>query len=181
MPLTGSIPAPQHPPGCMKKFFWRFMVKDLFDRSLHQDIPSSPVLLIWVFQVCPAASPATWSNSPPGGDQLTALSRSWPKCQEHIATVLTPTDRTRTYRTYLPQQPKAICRQPSCSLERISTHSAEDLSYLHKRTESSSSPQAWFQSQCNTLKCGQSIKPVALKLPHQFRLIPRERDYVPHP
>lgn len=39
-------------------------------------------------QVCQAGSPATWSNSPFGGDRLTALLLSSPECPSH-----TPPDR----------------------------------------------------------------------------------------
>ena len=40
---------------------------------------------IWVCQVCPASSPPSRSNSPSGGDQLTAQPLSSPECPRHKA------------------------------------------------------------------------------------------------
>jgi len=52
------------------------------------DVPSSPSLPGWGYQVCPAVFPSNKPYSSPGGEQLRALPLSIPKCQGHTATGL---------------------------------------------------------------------------------------------
>ena len=49
------------------------------------DVPSRPSQCVCVCQVCPASTPASGSNSPPDGDQLTAQPLSSPECPRHMA------------------------------------------------------------------------------------------------
>ncbi len=60
-------------------------VDDLSDRGFGQTFPADPLQYAWVCRVCPASSPAIGSNSPPGGDQLTAPPLSSPECPRHTA------------------------------------------------------------------------------------------------
>ena len=64
---------PSSHPGCLNQLL------------LLLDVPSSPLQHIWAYQVCPAVFLATRSNSPPGGDRLTALPLSLPKRPKHTA------------------------------------------------------------------------------------------------
>ena len=52
------------------------------------DIPSSPSLPVWAYQVCLAVFPANESNSPQGGDRFTALTLSLPECSSYMGTGL---------------------------------------------------------------------------------------------
>lgn len=47
--------------------------KDPTRRGFQPDVPSSPSLVVWVFQVCLRTFLTIWSVSPLGGDQLTAV------------------------------------------------------------------------------------------------------------
>ncbi|KAI3370454.1 hypothetical protein L3Q82_025218 [Scortum barcoo] len=49
------------------------------------DVPNRPSQYVWVCQVCPTSSSASGSNSPPGGDRLTAQPLSLPECPRHTA------------------------------------------------------------------------------------------------
>lgn len=44
--------------------------KDPTHRGFQPDVPSSPSLVVWVFEVCLTTFLTIWSGSPLGGDQL---------------------------------------------------------------------------------------------------------------
>ncbi len=68
-------------------------------QGIRPNVPSRPLQYAWVCRVCPASSPAIGSNSPPGGDQLTAPPLSSPECPRHTAEgqMKRPQSRSSTY------------------------------------------------------------------------------------
>ncbi len=68
-------------------------------QGIRPNVSSRPLHYAWVCRVCPASSPAIGSNSPPGGDQLTAPPLSSPECPRHTAEgqIKRPQSRSSTY------------------------------------------------------------------------------------
>ncbi|TWW81786.1 L-xylulose reductase [Takifugu flavidus] len=74
-------------PGTWSKLSRRCDLNLFFLQATLLGVPRRPSQYVWVCRVCPASFPTIGANSPPGGNQLTALPLSSPGCPEHAAVV----------------------------------------------------------------------------------------------